>query len=68
MTMDNLKKVIDSTLRVHPKGSMADMLLSEVLRRHGVSESELKGLSSGQKKQITQVVANIQSELGKILD
>jgi spore coat protein W len=68
MTMDNLKKVIDSTLRVHPKGSMADMLLSEILKRHGVSESELKNLSSSKKKQITQVVANIQAELGKIID
>jgi spore coat protein W len=66
--MDNVKKVIDSTLRVHPRGTMADMLLSEVLRRHGISESELKNLSSGQKKKINQVVSNIQAELGKILD
>lgn len=66
--MDELKKVIDSTLRVHPRGTMADMLLSEVLRRNGISEDSLKNLSSSQKKRINQVVSNIQSELGKILD
>ncbi|HYK75323.1 MAG TPA: hypothetical protein VEV44_19680 [Pseudoneobacillus sp.] len=65
--MDNLKKVIDSTLRVHPSGSMADMLLTETLRKHGIQESSLKNLSSDQKKRINQVVSNIQAELGKIL-
>jgi spore coat protein W len=66
--MDDLKKVINSTLNVHPKGSMADLLISEIFRRHGIEEDQLRSLSSGQKKQIKQVVGNIQTELKKVLD
>ncbi|MFD2443741.1 spore coat protein [Bacillus sp. CGMCC 1.16607] len=66
--MENLKKVIDSTLRVHPRGTMADMLLSHTLKRYGIQDTVLKNLSPEQKQRVNQIVSNIQAELGKVLD
>jgi hypothetical protein len=66
--MSDLKKIIDSTLRVHPSGSVADMLLTRTLKRYGIHESSLKSLSSDKRDKINQIVSNIQAELGKVLD
>lgn len=66
--MSDLKKIIDSTLKVHPKGTIADMLLSRTLKRYGIQETALKKLSTEKQVQINQIVSNIQAELGKILN
>jgi hypothetical protein len=67
MDKDFKDKVL-SELKKDPRGSFMDLVLSDVLKTHGISDSALKKLAPEKKERIKKIANDIQRELEKLLD
>jgi spore coat protein W len=65
--MSNLRKVIASAFNSDQTSRVADALISDVLKKYGVSENSLRNLSPEQKQKIKQIVAELQSKVNDTL-
>ena len=65
--MSNLRKVIASAFNSDQTSRVADALISDVLKKYGVSENSLRNLSPEQKQKIKQIVAELQSKVNNTL-
>ncbi|PAD19847.1 spore coat protein [Terribacillus saccharophilus] len=65
---ENFKKKFMESARSNPKGSIMDLLLTDVLAKHGVSDNALRNLSPERKIQIKKISDELQVELKRILD
>ena len=63
-----LKEKVSEILRSNPKGTLMDLVLSDVLAKHGISERALRNLSYERRSRIKQIYSEIQSELRDLLD
>lgn len=65
---DNFKQKIKEIAKSNPQGSVMDLLLSDVLAKHGVSDNALRNLSPERRHKIKQISDDLQVELKRILD
>ncbi|MFP7493058.1 spore coat protein [Terribacillus saccharophilus] len=65
---ENFKKRFMETAKSNPQGSVMDLLLSDVLAKHGVSDNALRNLSPERRRKIKQISDELQVELKRILD
>ncbi len=65
--MDNLRKVISSAFNTSRPDKTADMLITNVLNKYGVSRSMLQDLTPQQKEKIRRVTAELQSKIDDAL-
>lgn len=63
--MSELKTILSDGLKKENRNTLLDLLLSDVLKKHGVSEKELN-LSVEQKQKIKDVFATIQKQVDQI--
>ncbi|WP_020060373.1 hypothetical protein [Bacillus sp. 123MFChir2] len=66
--MDDLKKVISSTLDGKQNNEIFNILLSDVLNKNGITESSLKRLPPEKKTQIKTIFSELQNLINNILD
>ncbi len=64
----NLNKFSSFKFDKDQKNIIIDLLLSDILNRHGISEEKLKDLSPEKKQQIKNIVSEIQSQVNNYLD
>ncbi|MFP7477044.1 spore coat protein [Terribacillus saccharophilus] len=65
---ENFKKRFMETARTNPQGSLMDLMLSDVLAKHGVSDNALRNLSPERRRKIKKISDELQVELKRILD
>jgi spore coat protein W len=65
---ENFKKKFMEAAGSNPQGSIMDLLLTDVLAKHGVSDNALRNLSHERKNQIKKISDELQLELKRILD
>ncbi|WP_165997426.1 spore coat protein [Bacillus sp. Cs-700] len=63
--MSELKSVLSNGLKKENRNPLLDHLLSDVLKKHGVSENQLN-LSLEQKQKIKDIFATIQKQVDQI--
>ncbi|WP_273853164.1 spore coat protein [Guptibacillus spartinae] len=63
--MSELKTILSDGLKKENRNTLLDLLLSDVLKKNGVSEKELN-LSVEQKQKIKDVFATIQKQVDQI--
>ncbi|MCP1122634.1 spore coat protein [Bacillus sp. 3103sda1] len=66
--MDDLKKMISSTLNEKQNNEILNIVLSDVLNRNDITDSFLKNLPSEKKAQIKKVFSELQNQINNILD
>ncbi|ENQ3105180.1 hypothetical protein SAMN04488168_1064 [Bacillus sp. 491mf] len=66
--MDDLKKMISSTLDGKQKNETFNIVLSDILNRNGITDSSLKKLPSEKKAQIKKIFSELQNQINNILD
>ncbi|MCP1123857.1 spore coat protein [Bacillus sp. 3103sda1] len=66
--MDDLKKMISSTLNEKQKNELFNIVLSDVLNRNDITDSFLKNLPSEKKAQIKKIFSELQNQINNILD
>lgn len=66
--MDDLKKVISSTLDGKQNNEVFNILLSDILNKNGITESSLKKLPPEKKTQIKTIFSELQNLINNILD
>ncbi|MEI4828270.1 spore coat protein [Bacillus sp. FJAT-53711] len=66
--MDDLKKMISSTLNEKQQNELLNIVLSDILNRNGITDSSLKKLSSEKKEQIKKIFSELQNQINNILD
>ncbi|MDC2867254.1 spore coat protein [Bacillus sp. BP-3] len=66
--MDDLKKMISSTLDGKQNSEMFDLLISNILNRNGITDSSLKKLPVEKKEQIKKIFSELQNQINNILD
>lgn len=65
---DNFKKKFTEIARSNPQGSVMDLMLSNVLAKHGVSDDALRNLSPERRQRIKKISDELQVELKRLLD
>ncbi|MFB1097328.1 MULTISPECIES: spore coat protein [Bacillaceae] len=65
---ENFKKKFTEIARSNPQGSVMDLMLSNVLAKHGVSDDALRNLSPERRQKIKKITDELQVELKRILD
>lgn len=65
---ENFKKKFTEIARSNPQGSVMDLMLSNVLAKHGVSDDALRNLSPERRQKIKKISDELQVELKRILD
>lgn len=65
--MSELKKVLSGGLSRSNHNHLMDLVLTDVLNRHGISENRIKNLSDEQKQKIKRVAGEIQQQLEQLL-
>lgn len=65
---ENFKKKFTEIARSNPQGSVMDLMLSNVLAKHGVSDDALRNLSPERRRKIKKITDELQVELKRILD
>ena len=66
--MDDLKKMISSTLDGKQNSEIFDLLISNILNRNGITDSSLKKLPVEKKEQIKKIFSELQNQINNILD
>ncbi|MEH7018759.1 spore coat protein [Bacillus sp. JJ63] len=66
--MDDLKKLISSTLNGKQKNEILNTVLSDILNRNGITDSSLKKLPQKKKAQIKKIFTELQNQINNILD
>ncbi|CAG9611247.1 hypothetical protein BACCIP111899_00419 [Bacillus rhizoplanae] len=66
--MDDLKKMISSTLNGNQKNEILNTVLSDILNRNGITDSSLKKLPQKKKAQIKKIFTELQNQINNILD
>lgn len=66
--MDELKNTIKKTLASNPRGTLMDLMLTDILNRHGVGEKDLGNLSPEKKRKIKDIAATLRNELEQFID
>lgn len=66
--MDDLNKFSAFKFDKDQKNIIIDLLLSDILNRHGINEEKIKNLAPEKKQQIKNIVSEIQSQVNNYLD
>ncbi|MGG2065610.1 spore coat protein [Bacillus sp. S14(2024)] len=66
--MDDLKKMISSTLNGKQKNEIFTILLSDILNRNDITDSSLKNLPPEKKTQIKKIFSELKNQINNILD
>lgn len=66
--MDDLRNTIKKTLASNPRGTLMDLMLTDILNRHGVGEKDLGNLSPEKKRKIKDIATTLRNELDHFID
>lgn len=66
--MDDLKGKLKETLRKNPKGSLMDLMLTDILNRHGINERQLKNLSADKRHKVKEIARKLRNDLDQFID
>lgn len=65
--MVELKKVLSEGLKNRKPNTAMEMIVSDVLKRNGIEDGQLKNLSSEQKEKIRKIFSDLRSNIEDLL-